>query len=57
MEDSLLFQEYGMPIDPRKLPAPEYQAHVAICEGIQESREENNKKAQKQAEKAKQQSP
>jgi len=52
MDDSKLFQEYGMPFDPRRLPAPEYQAHLAIVEGMQRKRAKENKKAQQEANKA-----
>lgn len=52
MKDSMLFQEYGMPFDPRQLPAPEYDAHVAIVEGIQQKRRKENKKAEQEANKA-----
>jgi hypothetical protein len=55
MDDSRLFQEYGMPFDPRKLPAPEYQAHLAIVEGMQRERAKENKKAKQEAEQARNQ--
>lgn len=53
MNDSKLFQEYGMPFDPRQLPAPEYEAHLAIVEGMQQERAKENKKAKQEAEKVK----
>jgi len=52
MDDSKLFQEYGMPFDPRELPAPEYQAHLAIVEGIQQKRAKESKKAEQEAQQA-----
>lgn len=52
MNDSKLFQEYGIPIDPRQLPAPEYEAHLAIVEGIQKKRGEENKQAEREAQQA-----
>jgi len=53
MDDSKIFQEYGMPFDPRKLPAPEYEAHLAVVEGMQQKRAKENKKAKQEAEQAK----
>ena len=53
MNDSKIFQEYGMPFDPRQLPAPEYEAHLAIVEGMQQERAKEHKKAKQEADKVK----
>lgn len=55
MRDSKIFAEYGIPFDPRELPAPEYEAHLAIVEGTQEKRAEENKKAEREGKRAEQQ--
>lgn len=54
INDSMIFSEYGLPIDPRQMPAPEYQAHIAIIRGINEARQEESEETKREAEKAKQ---
>jgi hypothetical protein len=33
MQDAVFWSEYGCPFDARRLPAREYQAHLAILAG------------------------
>lgn len=49
MEDAILWDEYGLPLDPRQLPRREYEAHLAIVRGKQEHRERERKKAEREA--------
>jgi|GEM_PF-2486417 len=48
LQDAAFFDAYGCPFDPRRLPAREHEAHMAVLSGKQQAREKEQKKAQRQ---------
>jgi len=55
LEDHIFFSEYGLPFDPRTLPAKEYHAHLAIIRGKNMKQQEESEKTEREAKKAKRQ--
>lgn len=53
MEESILFERYGLPHDlARERPAEEFDAHVAIARGRNKREAEESEKAEREANKA-----
>lgn len=53
MAESLVFERYGCPVDlAHERPAHDWQAHVAIVQGRNKREEEENKKAEREANRA-----
>lgn len=48
LEDALWLDEYGAPFDLRRLPARQFEAHMAILEGKNRAREKQQKKIDQQ---------
>lgn len=48
VEDALWFDEYGAPFDLRKLPARQFEAHMAIIQGKNKEREKQQRKAEQE---------
>jgi len=46
------FAEYGAPFDLRRLPARQFEAHMAILEGKAKEQEKQQKKAERERSKA-----
>lgn len=42
IEDHVVWSEYGMPLDHRRLPGPHRNAHLAILEGQRRRRAEED---------------
>lgn len=48
VEDAIMWQEYGCPFDARaRLPAREYQAHLALITGQREKAAEDARRARR----------
>lgn len=52
LEDAIAFSEYGLGFDLRRLPAREFDAHMAILEGRMKEREQQQKESEREARKA-----
>jgi hypothetical protein len=53
MAESLVFERYGLPVDLAfERPAHDFQAHAAIVQGRNKAEEEESKKADREAQNA-----